>query len=248
LQKVVRSGTVVEVAIRSVHVKRGDTATDELWFEAQLGEWQAAWRLLPQGGRVVFGELRLFPSEPRRKAGRWSADRLGDRAQVPGGGITVKELRRLVREVGEHRRQALSEVSRWVGKEQRRERPLPSPFGPEGLFERHGLTEALVDQTQGIGGGIVATHLPPRRMRRDERFYAEMAAAYAEAVGAGNNRPIDTIADALGRSRNTVKDVIREARARRLLTETTHGRAGGRLTVKAKKLLKQRHNEEDKAP
>jgi predicted transcriptional regulator len=46
-------------------------------------------------------------------------------------------------------------------------------------------------------------------MRRDERFYAEIAAAYAEAVSAGNNRPVDTIAEALGRSRNTVKDVIR---------------------------------------
>jgi hypothetical protein len=244
-----RPCTVVAVAIRPVHVKRGDTATDELWFEAQLGEWVAAWRLLPQGGRVVLGELRLFPSEPRRKPGRWSADRLGDRAQVPGGGITVKELRRLVLEIGEHRRQALSEVSQWVGKQERRERPLAYPFGPEGLFERHGLSEALVEQTQGIGGGgIVATHLPPRRMRRDERFYAEMAAAYAEAVAAGNNRPIDTIADAIGRSRNTVKDVIREARARRLLTETTHGRAGGQLTAKAKKLLKQRDDEEDKTP
>jgi transposase len=81
-------------------------------------------------------------------------------------------------------------------------------------------------------------------MRRDDRFYAEVAAAYAEAVAAGNNRPIDTIADALGRSRNTVKDVIREARARGLLTETTHGRAGGRLTAKAKKLLRRREAKE----
>jgi predicted transcriptional regulator len=87
---------------------------------------------------------------------------------------------------------------------------------------------------------VVATHLPPKRMRRDDRFYAEMAAAYAEVVAAGNNRPVDTIAEALGRSRNTVKDVIREARARGLLSETTHGRAGGRLTAKAKRLLKQR--------
>ena len=228
------------MAIRSVHVTRGDTATDELWYEAEVGEWVAAWRLLPQGGRVVFGELRLFPTEPRRKAGRWSADRLGDRAHVPGGGITVKELRRLVLEIGEHRRQALAEVARWVRKEQRRERPLLYPFGPEGLFARHGVTEAFVDLTRGEVSGALSTHLPPKRMRRDDRFYAEMAAAYAEAVAAGNNRPIDTIADALGRSRNTVKDVIREARARGLLTETTHGRAGGRLTAKAKKLLRRR--------
>jgi biotin operon repressor len=125
-------------------------------------------------------------------------------------------------------------------KEQRRTQPLFYPFGPEGLFEHHGATEAFVDPASGLGGGVVATHLPPKRMRRDERFYAEMAAAYAEAVSAGNNRPVDTIAEALGRSRNTVKDVIREARARGLLTQTTHGRAGGRLTAKARKLLKQR--------
>jgi hypothetical protein len=225
------------MAIRSIRVRRGDTATDELWYEAEVGEWVAAWRLLPQGGRLVFGELRLFPNEPRRKAGRWSADRLGNRAQVPGGGITVNELRGLVARIGDHRRQAQAEPARWVMKEQRRERPLGYPFGPEGLFARHGVSEALVDETGGVVSGVVATHLPPKRMRRDERFYAEMAAAYAEAVAAGNNRPIDTIAAALGRSRNTVKDVIREARARSLLTETTHGRAGGRLTAKAKKLL-----------
>jgi hypothetical protein len=224
------------VAIRSVHVTRGDTATDELWYEAEVGEWVAAWRLLPQGGRVVFGELRLLPNEPRRKAGRWSADR----ARVPGGGITVKELRRLVVEIGEHRRQAQSGVSNWITKELRRERPLLYPFGPQGLFERHGVTGAFVDETGGVVSGVVAMHLAPKRMRRDNRFYAEMAAAYAQAVEAGNNRPIDTIADALDRSRNTVKDVIREARARGLLTETTHGRAGGRLTAKAKRLLRQR--------
>jgi hypothetical protein len=227
------------VAIRSVQVTRGDTKTNELWYEAEVDEWVAAWRLLPQGGRVVFGEMRLFPNEPRRKAGRWSADRLGDRAQVPGGGITVRELRRLVLEIGQHRRQAQADVTRWIGEKERRERPLLFPFGPEGLFERHGVTEAFVDPASGLVGGALATHLPPKRMRRDERFYAEMAAAYAEAVSAGNNRPVDAIAKALGRSRNTVKDVIREARARGLLTETTHGRAGGRLTSKAKKLLKQ---------
>jgi transposase-like protein len=224
------------VAIRSVHVTRGDTATDELWYEAEVGDWIAAWRLLPQGGRVVFGELRLLPNEPRRKAGRWS----GDRARVPGGGITVRELRRLVLEIGEHRRQARSGVANRITKELRRERPLLYPFGPEGLFERHGVTGPFVDETGGVVSGVFAMHLPPKRMRRDDRFYAEMAAAYAEAVAAGNNRPIDTIADALGRSRNTVKDVIREARARGLLSETTHGRAGGRLTAKAKRLLRQR--------
>jgi transposase-like protein len=227
--------TVLAVAIRSVHVTRGDTATDELWYEAEVDDWVAAWRLMPQGGRVVFGELRLLPNEPRRKAGRWSANR----AQVPGGGITVKELRRLVNEIGQHRREAQSGVANRITKELRRERPLGYPFGPEGLFERHGASQAVVDQTSG-SVSVVATHLPPKRMRRDDRFYAEMAAAYAEVVAAGNNRPVDTIAEALGRSRNTVKDVIREARARGLLSETTHGRAGGRLTAKAKRLLKQR--------
>jgi hypothetical protein len=88
----------------------------------------------------------------------------------------------------------------------------------------------------------------PRTYRRSgcagtSAFYAGMAAAYAEAASAGHNRPIDTIAQALGRSRNTVKDVIREARARGLLTETTHGRAGGRLTARAKRLLKPRKDE-----
>jgi hypothetical protein len=72
---------------------------------------------------------------------------------------TVKELRRLVLEIGEHRRQALSEVSRWVRKEMRREKPLGAPFRPEGLFARHGVTQAFVRPNAWRGERLC--HAPP---------------------------------------------------------------------------------------
>jgi hypothetical protein len=214
------------VPIRFVQERRGDSVVRETWFEVPLGDWIAAWRLLPHGGRTVFGELRVYPNEARHRPGRWSAERLGDEAKVPQGGITADTLRQ-VAEPDVHRRRAHEEIAQF-GERLLRRWPGYDAFGPAGVLGRH---------------GIRAEDFEAGRLRLDDLFYAELAAAYADAVEAGNTRPIDTLAEEIGRSRNYVRDVIREARARGYLTKTASGRAGGRLTIKARKLLRQRDEE-----
>jgi hypothetical protein len=37
--------------------------TDDLWVTNQYGDWMAAYRLVGQNGRLVIGELRVYPRE-----------------------------------------------------------------------------------------------------------------------------------------------------------------------------------------
>ena len=75
-----------------------------VWVEVPLAQgWMVAFRLSPQDGQPVIGEIRLFPDESnapykdgtrwRRPAGRWSGDYPGASAAVPRGGITASVLR-----------------------------------------------------------------------------------------------------------------------------------------------------------
>src|SRR5262245_40279635 len=83
-----------------LHVRPdGKVAVLEVWREVSVGPgWMAALRLLPRPGRVIVGEVRLFPDErpfPGRHVGRWSAEYLGVAAPCPPGGVTGRLLRRL---------------------------------------------------------------------------------------------------------------------------------------------------------
>lgn len=167
----------------------------EAWFEVPLGRgWLAAYRLEPQGGRVVFGELRVFPK--------------GAEGKLPPGGLTTETLKAL--HPGAHREQMLRQI---------------------------GSVTLRAEDFQ-------APEQPGRGKRRSDRFYAELAAVYAEAVRAGNTRPIATIAQQTGLGRNYVRDALREARRLGFLTGTKERRAGGRLTAKARRILRQANEDE----
>lgn len=75
--------------------------------------------------------------------------------------------------------------------------------------------------------------------RRSEVAYAALAARYVEMVNGGERHPAKRLAADLGMAPVTVSQRIRECRAAplELLTESTHGAAGGMLTEKAKQLL-----------
>jgi hypothetical protein len=81
---------------------------------------------------------------------------------------------------------------------------------------------------------------PRRRLAkgRPEIFYAEIARAYAEEVQAGSKRPIVDLAKRLRMDRPKVRDSIYSARRRGLLSKADHGKWGGKLTDKAKRLLR----------
>jgi len=77
----------------------------------------------------------------------------------------------------------------------------------------------------------------PKRQRRDDLYFARLAARYAELVELGMRRPIPLLAAETGLAPSTLTAAIRDARRTGFLTATPRGRAGGRLTAKARRLL-----------
>jgi hypothetical protein len=69
-----------------------------------------------------------------------------------------------------------------------------------------------------------------------ERLLALVAARYVELVSQGQAKPLDVLAEITGRSNQTAKGWLWQARKRGLLTGSA-GRAGGEVTAKARALL-----------
>ena len=93
---------------RTIHAPRSGRWWDEIelhdaWWEAPIPDtpWTAAFRLAIQEGKVIPGELRVFPTEDWRlngtddEPGTWSAESYGPAAEVPPGGITGTILRKV---------------------------------------------------------------------------------------------------------------------------------------------------------
>jgi hypothetical protein len=109
---------------------------------------------------------------------------------------------------------------------------------PFGQLERMQQQDALAI-VANVPGAVLSARLVsmrrPARAGHPDREYAELARRYVELVPGG--RPITDLAAQLGRSRTTVRNLIAEARNRCFLTGSQHGKAGGQLTDKARRLL-----------
>ena len=71
--------------------------TEDLWVRVDYGPWVAVYRLVAQQGRLVIGELRIYPAEKntRMGPGYWSGEYRGVRAIVPKGGLNSTLVDRL---------------------------------------------------------------------------------------------------------------------------------------------------------
>ena len=79
---------------------------------------------------------------------------------------------------------------------------------------------------------------PPDKSRRT---LALLAARYVALIEAGERAPTKALAEELNYSPVTINEQLRKARNAGLLTAAPKGKAGGRLTAKAKKLLEDDH-------
>jgi hypothetical protein len=110
------------------------------------------------------------------------------------------------------------------------------------LTDLHRQARDAIGSGQQIGIGIEVDASAFRRNRRPGRvgrpdiFYARLANRYLQLVETTSS-PTKSLAAEIHESQPTTRDLIHEARRRRLLTKTERGRAGGRLTEKAKRLL-----------
>lgn len=69
-----------------------------------------------------------------------------------------------------------------------------------------------------------------------EEYLALLASAYVHRVNIGQDKPVQQLADELGKSPTTVKGHLWQARKRGLLTGSS-GRKGGQLTPEATAIL-----------
>lgn len=74
------------------------------------------------------------------------------------------------------------------------------------------------------------------RSGRPDRYYAEWAAAYTEAL-ARSAHPVDDLAAQYHLSPSQVRNIMHACRKRSMLTVPPPGRAGGELTIRARLLL-----------
>lgn len=84
-------------------------------------------------------------------------------------------------------------------------------------------------------------HGPRLRLLLSQRnvgdgFLATLAQAYVEQVGLGDRAPTAYLAEITGRSPATVRDYLKQARRRNLLTSVSH-QAGGELTDQGRAAL-----------
>jgi hypothetical protein len=184
------------------------------WFQVSLdAEWLVQYRLDWSRGRIAFTEMRLLP-----------------RGAAATEGVTPALLRRIP--VGEHRRLFLQEVAQATLTHLERPDRLPI------TLSRDAFSVGFESDEEEVSVGLGA--LAPTKVkygRRDKRWWAELARFYAALVEAGTTRPIPVMAEQMGLSPATVNALVRDARKMGLLTSTTPGRAGGRLTAKGHRIL-----------
>jgi hypothetical protein len=199
----------------------------ESWVEVRHDGWVASYRIVLKGRSPVVGEVRLFPDEPKRPAGRWS----GEAKAVLGAGLPGRLLREF--RLGDPMALYPEIVKNWDRRHGAQAR--------RGVFSRHGL---------GRGGRVVARK--PGRAGRPDTYYAIWSEAYVERIRAGSRTPVKDLAldppvriqgyvsDTNKASPATIRDILTEARHRGILTSSPSGRAGGELTTRGKKLLKKK--------
>lgn len=209
----------------------------ESWLVTTLPgspEWTAAIRLEPdERGEFVAAELRIFPTEafdgdpaadPRIR-GEWS----GTLDAIPDGGIRVRDLRRLplTGHVREGRKEAVAEVVANIGGLQAHAARLGHTVEPK-----------LQSWLDALPPPSAASSVRGKRI--PDLDYIRVAAIYIRHCEAESGRPAVDTANELGGNWTSakVREWLRRARRRGLMTPGQHGKSGGRLTEEAEAILR----------
>lgn len=146
------------------------------------------------------------------------------KSAAPAGALTRRML--CAAPIGEIQRTFRARVdassARWAAAARKTEAP-PDPHSLLGRLasDSHGLAEEMSRRPGAAGRG--------------DKHYAEIAAKYVKALKL--QHPVEAVAEATGMSPKAVRNVLYKARERDLLTSVGQGRAGGKLTDKAERLL-----------
>jgi hypothetical protein len=206
-----------------------ETWVEEVFPDHRQRRWLMGARVWVDQGRVVVGEIRIFPAERAEggapgamegptAAGNWS----GDPRKIPRGGLESQTLR--FAPLGSVRPWVLTKVN-------------PTYASPPTPFETQ-LRKRLLAFTLPGADALAERPRPRRNVGRDDRYYAELAAAYVALITAGSKRPTtDLMAQRREQSYARMRDQIHEARVRGLLSAGSPGKRGGSLLAPALALL-----------
>lgn len=197
----------------------------QVWLEVPMGDgaWVAAARFVIHEGQPVVAEVRVFPNTRawHNEPGEWDAEVLGVAASAPQGGLSARLLRRV--RLGDHPRYTRKILADIAQREGGREW-----FAPDRSLGALGLTAPEAERPR------------PRRERGlSDLFFAQLAMQYAEVCeGPRSRQAVKVIADRRGATKEKIRQLVREARVRGLLTMGTQGKAGGVPTERALTLLR----------
>ncbi|MGH9895934.1 MAG: hypothetical protein ACREA0_28900 [bacterium] len=211
---------------------------------AGASEWSVLLTFIPRPRGFELAEVKVYPTSPRLRPPRagWAASEA--EASMPAGGIPVRLLRRALTE--DLVRAAHAAVVRHVQQTTPHRLPLAYQEHPWPWLSALTLPtrRARVDRTPD--GSLVR----PGRASRPDFYYAIWAQRYVRALNAGSSSPVADVAMRHDMKPTQVRDLLREARRRELLTSLTDestrddlgrkrppGLAGGQLTEKAIALL-----------
>jgi hypothetical protein len=206
-----------------------------VWLRATVkDESRKTWAVdawaVRRGGRLVVGEIRIFPLAGAGKVGRaWELDP----EKVPRRGLSGRILKRVP--VGRFIPQLMAELSQAASSTPRsflrqRHRAAMSgkvlPPNPDWLLAMFPGCSDLAERPR-----------PRRAVGRDDRFYARLSFEYIKLIAGGSRKPVKSIADRRHEKPAHVRDLLHESRERGLLTPGESGKSCGALTRRALAVL-----------
>lgn len=208
------------IAIRR---RRDGSVDDAPWWEQVIGDgkWIVAARLVDQGGAPVFAEIRVFPNTElgptgfKRASGEWSELE----ADVPPGGVKQRGILREIR---------LDVLARNTAEHMRR------------------IADAKGEQAEGIRNVLTRSGArlewaerrhPQGRPPLEEAELAKAAAWYLAKARDGQPAPVRRAAKALNIAETTLRERLKRARRRGILSPAQRGVAGGDLTARGRELV-----------
>lgn len=201
----------------------------ETWYVYPLtDQWTAAFRLVPQDGRPVIGELRIYPTEQGAKPGEWSGSTGQTSPEVPRGGLTARAIRQV--RTDEALREVHSHMDAWITRH-----GIKAVLAAGALFDRFGFTEQGIEDIDQARG---------RPRKYQDADYALIAKLYVEASMEEPRKVLQALIPKLaehklGNDIHAARSLVQGARRHGMLTSTRRGVAGGQITARARAFLEE---------
>jgi hypothetical protein len=207
-------------------VREGAWVEDVL-TDVHSDSWKVAVWITERRGRLVVGEIRVFPD-----AGPVKRLDVGGKEQVWGGTATDVPRRGL-----ERRFLVKVPVGRYVAAVMATVNQAATVPGKQAAIHVTGMNLPFLNKLLPGAEKLAPRPRATRDFGRGDRWYALLAAEYVERLAGGSTSPVKDIAAKCGETAAHIRDWLHEARVRGLLSKGEAGRRGGYLLARARTVL-----------